>query len=332
MIIDVHAHALTREFLSELARENAFGIETKGDGFGFGGYGPLDPLLFDVEGAVQSLAARDITLQLVSPPPRIVSHANWGADRAFARRLNKQTADFVKQAGGRHGGLAVPSLTEPEFAVAEIQRALDEDGLTGVALPTSAAGRPLDDPAFEPLFAECARRGIIVFMHPTTGVERPAFGQYTMLQLVGWPSETALCVARLIFAGVFERHPGLKLVLAHGGGTLAMLAGRLDLAYEASTYEANLNCRKNISRPPSSYLKQIFFDTVVVHPDALRYLIKLVSHEQVVFGSDFPFEIGDPLGTKALPTIAELPNDIAVDILYRNSAKILNSRYDGEPV
>jgi aminocarboxymuconate-semialdehyde decarboxylase len=323
MIIDVHAHALTREFLSELARENAFGIEAKGDGFGFGGYGPLDPLLFDVEAAARSLVSRDITLQLVSPPPRIVSHANWGADRAFARRLNKQTADFVKRAGRRHGGLAVPSLTEPEFAVAEIQRALDEDGLTGVALPTSAAGRPLDDPAFEPLFAECARRGVIVFMHPTTGVERPAFGQYTMLQLVGWPSETALCVARLIFAGVFERHPGLKLVLAHGGGTLAMLAGRIDLAYEASTYEANPDCRKNISRPPSSYLKQIFFDTVVAHPVALRYLIDLVGHKQVVFGSDFPFEIGDPLGAKALPAIAEMAPDIAADILHNNAARIL---------
>jgi aminocarboxymuconate-semialdehyde decarboxylase len=324
MIIDVHAHALTRAFLADLARERAFGIETKGDGFGFGGYGPLDPLLYDVEGAARNVAGRDITLQLVSPPPRIVSYASWGADRAFARRLNRQTADFVKEAGKRHGGLAVPALTEPEHAVAEISRALDEDGLIGVALPTSAAGRPLDDPAFEPLFAECARRGVIVFMHPTTGVERPAFGQYTMLQLVGWPSETALCVARLIFAGVFERHPGLKLVLAHGGGTLAMLAGRLDLAYEAPRYEANPDCRKHISRAPSTYLNQIFYDTVVAHPKALNYLLDLVGPEQIVFGSDFPFEIGDPVGAKSLPAIAQLPDAARAAILHDNAFKILN--------
>jgi aminocarboxymuconate-semialdehyde decarboxylase len=324
MIIDVHAHALTRDFLSELARENAFGIEARDQGFGFGGYGPLDPLLFDVEAAAASVAARDITLQLVSPPPRIVSHASWGADRAFARRLNRQTADFVKQAGRRHGGLAVPALTEPEHAVAEISRALDEDGLTGVALPTSAAGRPLDDPAFEPLFAECARRGVIVFMHPTTGIQRPTFGQYTMLQLVGWPSETALCVARLIFAGVFERHPGLRLVLAHGGGTLAMLAGRLDLAYEAPRYEANPDCRKNISRPPSSYLAQIFYDTVVAHPAALRYLVDLVGPGQIMFGSDFPFEIGDPVGAKSLPAIARLSEAAATAILHDNASQILD--------
>lgn len=323
MIIDVHAHALTRDFLNELASEGSFGIESRGNGFGFGGYGLLDPLLYDFEGAARSVAVRNITLQLVSPPPRIVSHAGWAADRAFARRLNKQTADFVLNAGSRHAGLAVPSLTEPEHAVSEVCRAMDDDGLVGVAMPTSAAGRPLDDPAFEPLFAECARRGVIVFMHPTTGVERAALSQYTMLQLVGWPSETALCVSRLIFAGVLERHPGLKLVLAHGGGTLAMLVGRLDLAYEAFTYEANPDCRKNISRPPSTYLKQIFFDTVVAHPKTLRYLVDIVGHSQIVFGTDFPFEIGDPVGTKSLPAIRELPETIVQDVLYDNARKIM---------
>ena len=151
------------------------------------------------------------------------------------------------------------ALTEPEHAVAEISRALDKDGLTGVALPTSAAGRPLDDPAFEPLFAECARRGVIVFMHPTTGVERPAFGQYTMLQLVGWPSETGLCVARLIFAGIFERHPGLKLVLAHGGGTLAMLAGRLDLGLRGAALRSQSRLpQEHLAPSEFSYLKQIY--------------------------------------------------------------------------
>ncbi len=326
MIIDVHAHALTRDFLSELAREKAFGIETQGDGFGFGGYGPLDPLLWDVEGRLASLAGRDVTLQLVSPPPRIVSHASWVADRDFARRLNRQTADFTRAAGERVAGLAVPALADPEHAVDEFLRALDQDGLVGVALPTSAAGRPLDDSAFEDLFAECARRRCIVFMHPTTGVERPAFGQYTMLQLVGWPSETALCVARLIFAGVFERHAGLNLVLAHGGGTLPMLAGRLDLAYEAPRCEANAACRANISRPPSTYLSDIYYDTVVAHPAALRFLVDLVGPERILFGSDFPFEIGDPEGAKALPAIRSMPQQAAEGILSGTASRILASR------
>ena len=322
MIVDVHAHALSRDFLSELAREGAFGIETCPEGFRFAGYGPLDPLLFDMDGRLESLTRREIGLQLVSPPPRVVSHAGWAADAAFARRLNDQTLAAVRDAGGRLGGLLVPPIAEPERCVAEIRRGLDE-GHVGVALPTSAAGRPLDDPAFEPMWAECARQGCIVFMHPTTGVERQAFGSFTMLQLVGWPSETALCVARLIFAGVIERHAGLKLVLAHGGGTLPMLAGRLDLAYEAPLYEANPACRAHIAKPPSHYLRDLYYDTVVAHPTVLDFLLKLVGPERVVFGTDFPFEIGDAEGRKSLAALEPLGVEVR-DTVLANGARLVS--------
>ncbi|MBP2151170.1 amidohydrolase family protein [Xanthobacter flavus] len=314
MIVDVHAHTLSRDFLGELAREGAFGIETCPEGFRFAGYGPLDPLLFDMPGRLESLTRRNISLQLVSPPPRVVSHAGWAADGAFARRLNAQTLAAARDGGQRLGGLAVPPIAEPERCADAIRRALDE-GHVGVALPTSAAGRPLDDPAFEDMWAECARQGCIVFMHPTSGVDRPAFGSFTMLQLVGWPSETALCVARLIFSGVLERHPGLKLVLAHGGGTLPMLAGRLDLAYEAPLYEANPACRANICRPPSHYLGQLYYDTVVAHPTVLDFLLNLVGPERVVFGTDFPFEIGDAEGAKALAALDQQSTEVRARVL-----------------
>ena len=303
MLIDIHAHALHRDFLGDAAVQGVLGVEARGGGFGFRGYGDLDPLLFDVEGRVASLVGRGVGLQVVSPPPRAVSDAGWAADGAFARRLNEQTAAVVREAGGLVAGLAVPALAEPGLAVDTVCRAMDEGGLVGVALPTSAGGRVLDDGAFEALFAACARRGCPVFMHPTSGVERTGLQSFTMLQAVGWPCETALCVGRMIFAGVWERHPGLRLVLAHGGGALPSLIGRLDLVYDAPRYERNPACRAHISRAPTSYLRHILFDTAVAHPVLLRHLIELVGVGNVVFGTDFPFEVGDPLGAIALPVL-----------------------------
>jgi aminocarboxymuconate-semialdehyde decarboxylase len=324
MTIDVHAHALHRDFLSDRHVQATLGIESRGSGFGFAGYGELDPLLFDLEGRTANLEQRGVTLQLVSPPPRAVSHATWAADAAFARMLNRQTAAIVAE-GSRLAGLAVPPLSDPAHAVDEIRRAMDEDGLAGVALPTSAAGRPLDDGAFEPLFAACARRRCPVFMHPTTGVDRPALGSYTMLQAVGWPTETALCVGRLIFAGVWERHPDFRLILAHGGGALPSLIGRLDLAYNAPRYERNPACHAHIGKPPTAYLRHILFDTAVVHPALLRSLIELVGPGNVVFGTDFPFEVGDPLGAIALPVLDGLPPDTRSQILQGTMRRVLSA-------
>jgi len=146
MTIDVHAHALHAGFLRELAGPGTLGVEARGKGFGFTGYDTLDPLLFDMTGRLRSLCERRVDLQLVSPPPRLISDATWAANAAFARRLNRQTAEVVAEGEGRLAGLAVPALSEPNRAIEEVSWAMDTQGLVGVVLPTSAAGRPLDGP------------------------------------------------------------------------------------------------------------------------------------------------------------------------------------------
>ncbi len=323
MQIDVHAHVLSEGFLRELAAARTFGIEKDGEVYLFPGYGPLDHWLFDLDSRIESLHRRKIDLQLVGPPPRMISHASWVTDAEFARQLNAQTAEVVVQGKGLLGGLAAPALGEPNHAVEELRRAVGEFGFKGVALPSAAADVPLDTPAFEPFFAECAALELFVFMHPTTAADRPALGDYTLLQLVGWPFETTLAVARLIFAGTFERHPGLQLVLAHGGGALPWLAGRLDLGYFAPEYEANPDCRAHISKPPSAYLQDMYFDTVVANPAALEHLIAVVGPDRVLFGSDYPFEIGDAEGAKSLPAIGAMPESSKQLILGGNAERLL---------
>ncbi len=148
---------------------------------------------------------------------------------------------------------------------------------------------------------------LMVFMHSTSSALSATQTEYTLRTLVAWPTETAIAVTRLIFAGTFERHPRLKLVLSHGGGTLANLAGRLDLGWSAPQYEANVACRANITRPPSTYLKSLYYDTVVASPDVLALIIKTYGADHVLFGTDFPYEIGDAEGSLALPMLDTLP-------------------------
>ena len=145
--------------------------------------------------------------------------------------------------------------------------------------------------------------------------------------IVGWPTETSVAVARLIFAGILERHPNLKLVLAHGGGVLPYLLGRLDLAYSAPRYEANPACRANISRPPSHYLRQLYFDTSVLSAKALSFLIDQMGAESVLFGSDFPYEIGDADGAIALAALKAMDEPKLDAILCGNAKRLLGKRF-----
>src|SRR5258708_29927724 len=196
--------------------------------------------------------------------------------REIARLRNRETANLVKRGGGRLGRTAGGPLGEPDKAAREIRRAVGEHGFQGACIPTSAAGRPLDLPAFASVWDTLEELGLLVFMHATTAITRESLGQYTLNTGIAWPTEVTIAAMRLIFSGVIERHPELRLELSHGGGTLPYLAGRLDLAYHAAKYETNPACRANITKQPRHYLTQFYYDTVVASPASLRFLIDLV--------------------------------------------------------
>ncbi len=320
MIIDVHAHALKRESLIEL------GFKALGkDEYVYPSWspGPLDKLVYDIEARLESLKERGIDLQLVGPPPRLISNRNKVLNVEFCRLLNKNTAELVEESGGRLGGMAVPALGEPGKAAEELRRSVGEYGFKGATIGTSAGGRVLDSPEFEPLFAMIEKLGLLVFMHSTPGALNDALNDYTLRTLVGFPFETTLTVSRLIFSGMLERHPNFHLVLSHGGGTLPYLQGRLNRGYFAPKYEYNAACHANISKPPGEYFRQLYFDTCVLSPKSLRFLVEVVGSDRVMFGSDFPFEIGDAEGALAIPAIKEMPEETQEKIMGNNAAAIL---------
>src|SRR5262249_26016285 len=185
--------------------------------------------------------------------------------------------------------------------------------------PSPAGGRPLDDPIFEPMWSLIEGLGLLIFLHPTSAVGSERFGLHGVHVLVGWPFETTLAVTRLIFEGVLERHPGLKLILSHGGGNLVFLRGRLDSAYQAQGWEANPYYRKNITQPPTAYLDRLYYDTCALSPESNRFVIDPRGAGKVMFGSDYPFDIGDPEGKRAVPVIDALPA-AAREQIYRGNA------------
>jgi aminocarboxymuconate-semialdehyde decarboxylase len=190
-------------------------------------------------------------------------------------------------------GATVP-LQDVDLAIAEMDRAVDELGFKGLQIGGTVDGHNLDEPRFRPFWAAVEAKGVPVILHPNGYPESQRFGDYFMVNCIGNPLETMVAANRMIFSGLFEEHPGIKLVLLHGGGYLPFYTSRAD-----HTWEVRPETRLAIpDHPPSHYMKMLYYDTMVFQPLYLRHLIEVVGVDHVMLGTDFPFDMSetDPLG------------------------------------
>ncbi|WP_327357666.1 amidohydrolase family protein [Streptomyces sp. NBC_01304] len=237
--------------------------------------------------------AQGVDIQLVSPSP---SHYHYWADEKTAERVyrlaNTATAAHCSAAPDRLLGLGLVPLQHPEQAVHALDHALEQD-LSGVEISSHAPGRELSDPAYEPLWARAQETGAIVFLHPFGCTLDARLDRWYLSNSVGQPTENAVALSHLIFSGVLDRHPDLKIIAAHGGGYLPTHIGRADHAWTTRS-DAGSGC----AHLPSSYLKRLYFDSLVHDPYVLRELVRVAGADRVLLGSDFPFDMGtdDPLG------------------------------------
>ena len=260
-----------------------------------------------------------LDMQLVMPPPpqcyftvpveiavkatRVLNDGIADLCRAQAGPLRRarHRADAGRQRGGRRA------------------RALDEAArLQGLPDPHQRRGKELSDPAFAPFWAKAEALGALVVIHPNgfTGGER--FARFYFNNVIGNPLDTTVALHYLIFDGVLERHPNLKILAVHGGGYLGGYSGRIDHAWGARSDVAN-----NLPKPPTEYLKKIYFDTVVFTPHQLEYLVKVFGADHILMGTDYPFDMADydPVGhvveTEALDekTIAAIAGGNAKKLL-----------------
>lgn len=190
-------------------------------------------------------------------------------------------------------GATVP-LQDVDLAISEMEHAVEELGFKGLQIGGTVDDHNLDEPRFRPFWAAVEDKGIPVILHPNGYPESQRFSDYFLVNCIGNPLETMVAVTRLIFSGLFEEHPGIKLVLLHGGGYLPFYAARAD-----HTWKVRPETRKAIpDNPPSYYMKSMFYDTMVFQPLYLRHLIDVVGVDQVLLGTDYPFDMSetDPVG------------------------------------
>jgi aminocarboxymuconate-semialdehyde decarboxylase len=277
------------------------------------------PKLTQINARLADMDAMGIDVQVVSPSP--TQYYYW-ADYDLASRLtavqNEAIAGLVTAHPDRLAGLATVALQHPQLAAEQLRHAVNVLGLQGVEISSSVNGRELSDPALSPFWAAAEELGVLVFLHPfgTTLGERVT--SYYLVNTIGQPLETTIALSHLIFGGVLDNHPGLKIVAAHGGGYLPSYSGRSDHAF-AVRPEAAVKTRTQ----PSEHLKRIWFDTVVYEPAALRTLVDHVGVSQVVVGTDYPFDMGhyDIHGLVAMT--AGLSEDERAAILGGNAAQLI---------
>jgi aminocarboxymuconate-semialdehyde decarboxylase len=277
------------------------------------------PQLTDVRRRLADLDAIGVDIQVVGPMPM---HRYW-AEPALAARLttviNESVAAHCALGAGRLVGLGTVPLQHPDLAVRELTRAVGALGLTGISVSTSVDGRELADRAFDPVWEAAADLGAVVFIHPWGCSLGSRLGANFLGNTFGQPAETALALSHLIFGGTLDRHPGLKILAAHGGGFLPTSIGRSDHAW------ANRPDARGCENPPSEYLRRLWYDALVYTPRALSHLVEVVGSDKVVLGTDYPFDMGvtDPVERAAA---AGLPAADLTAILSGNAAALFMLR------
>ena len=213
----------------------------------------------------------------------------------LARIQNDKLAQAVADHPDRFVGMgATVPLQDVGLAITELDRVVDELGFKGLQIGGTVNGHNLDEPRFRPFWAAVEAKGVPVILHPSGYPESQRFGDYFLTNCIGNPLETMVAATRMIFSGLFEEHPDLKLVLLHGGGYLPFYASRAD-----HTWKVRPETRVKIpNHSPSYYMKRLFYDTMVFQPLYLRHLIEVVGSDRVMIGTDFPFDMAetDPVG------------------------------------
>jgi predicted TIM-barrel fold metal-dependent hydrolase len=311
--IDVHAHCNFHDVEPLLGAEASVllpPVNNAKEGF------------IEIDNRLKAMDAQAVDMEVLSINPFW-----YGKDRDLAGKIvqiqNEKLAELCAAKPERFAAFASLTLQAPDLAVQQLETAMKKQGLRGAAIGGSVAGVEFSDPKFNPVWAKAEELGAVLFIHPL-GVPEAAkrFGGNGWLgNAIGNPLETTIALSHLIFEGTLDRHPGLKVIAAHGGGFLPSYADRSDHACMVGP--AGCDPKIALKKKPSEYLKQLYFDSLIYSPEAMRHLAAQVGVGQIVMGSDYPYP-WQLHPVDAVFDCASFSDDEKAAILGTTAARLLN--------
>jgi aminocarboxymuconate-semialdehyde decarboxylase len=329
-IIDVHNHFYPPEYLAAL-RSGKSVVRVTVDSSGNphihypGDYNVAVAGHRDIAYRHEVLEREGVDTQVITltTPGTHVETPAYAAE--LATLVNDAFAAIIAERGPRFSALATLPLNDPAASLKEFRRSIEELHLPGAMLFSNVNGVALADERFWPLYEAADAYGAVLHIHPTSPVGVEAMTEYWLMPLVGFLMDTTLAAAHLVFSGVGERFPNIKWVLSHLGGAVPYMAERFDRGFHA--FE---DCRRNIDRPPSDYLKTWYYDTVNFDPQALKLAIAFAGADHILAGSDYPHQIG------SIPTMLQAIGGLDISdadktaILGGNAARVYGASVAAE--
>jgi len=324
--VDFHAHILPREWPNLTERYGdprwprvehvdacSARIMVGGDVFR-----EVSDQLFVVERRLADMNETGVERQVLSTVPVMFSYwAKPAQTRDLSRYLNEHLATVAQAHPDRFSALGTLPMNDPDMAIVELERCMLEWGMAGVEIGTNIAGIDLDDARFLPFFRRAAELQAVVFVHPWQVVGADRLAKYYFLYTIAMPSETAFAVGALLFGGVLERVPDLRVLFAHGGGSVPFIVGRMERGWRV--WEP---AREHLSEPPTAQLCRCHFDSIVWDVASLELLVRRVGADRVLLGSDYPFLMGEQC-PGALIESATLNEDEKAALLGGNASRLL---------
>jgi len=295
MNIDIHSHIVTEECFKKLSERKDGRDIVQESSAGESGrwnkqlFEKIRDKLSDIPTRIRDMDKARVDMQVLSPSPIMFYYwTDVETGVTLSRLQNERISEICQEHPNRFVGIGTVPMQDVDEAIKELKRLSQDLNLRGVIISSNVNGRDLDDPIFFPFFETCHSLDLFILVHPHDTAAPERMQRFYLTNLLGNPLDTTIAATRLIFSGLPEKLPGLKICFSHGGGHLPYIMGRIHHGYLVRP-----ECKGEIQRSPWEYFTRLYFDTITHYPPALEYLIRTAGSEHVLMGSDYPYDMGD---------------------------------------